>query len=115
MANYFKQVSKYPDAQLPMRATADSAGYDFFVAKDIILPSYRGLLNDMALMRDNTQCYTLEETAALTKTLNTRPTLVSTGVKCYLDDGHYLELVNRSSSPLKHWLIVANGVGGLLS
>lgn len=46
-----------------------------------------------------------------TKELNARPTLVPTGMKCKLDPGTYLELSVRSSSPLKYWLILANGVG----
>ena len=37
--------------------------------------------------------------------------MVSTGVKCQLDPGTYLELSVRSSTPLKYWLVLANGVG----
>ena len=37
--------------------------------------------------------------------------LVKTGVKCQLAPNQYLELVNRSSLPLKKSLILANGVG----
>ena len=36
---------------------------------------------------------------------------MSTGVKCELNPGTYLELSVRSSTPLKNWLILANGVG----
>jgi len=37
----FELISKYPDSSLlPKRATADSAGYDFVVAEDTIVPSY---------------------------------------------------------------------------
>jgi dUTP pyrophosphatase len=32
-------------------------------------------------------------------------------MKCKLDSGTYLELSVRSSSPLKYWLVLANGVG----
>lgn len=55
--------------------------------------------------------FTLDEIANITKTLKTKPTLVSTGMKCQLDPGTYLELSVRSSCPLKHWLILANSVG----
>ena len=55
--------------------------------------------------------FTLDEIANITKTLKTKPTLVSTGMKCKLEPGTYLELSVRSSCPLKHWLILANGVG----
>ena len=53
----------------------------------------------------------LTEIAEVTKATLVRPTLVPTGVKCYLDPGTYLELSVRSSSPLKYWLVLANGVG----
>ena len=38
----FEIVSKYKDANLnlPIRKTTGSAGYDFQVAEDIIVPSY---------------------------------------------------------------------------
>jgi dUTP pyrophosphatase len=32
-------------------------------------------------------------------------------MKCKLADNEYLELSVRSSSPLKYWIILANGVG----
>ena len=49
--------------------------------------------------------------AKLTKQSGAKPTLVSTGVKCQLDEGYYLELSVRSSTPLKYWLVLANSVG----
>lgn len=39
------------------------------------------------------------------------PKLVKTGIKCKLEDGYYLELVNRSSGSFKRGLVLANGVG----
>lgn len=39
------------------------------------------------------------------------PKLVKTGIKCKLEDGYYLELVNRSSGSFKRGLILANGIG----
>jgi dUTP pyrophosphatase len=54
---------------------------------------------------------TLEQMAEFTKKTQYRPTLVSTGMKCKLDPGTYLQLSVRSSSPLKYWLCLANGVG----
>jgi dUTP pyrophosphatase len=38
----FEIISKYADAglNLPVRKTAKSAGYDFEVAEDVIVPSY---------------------------------------------------------------------------
>ena len=49
--------------------------------------------------------------ANVTKDFRLRPTLVPTGIKCEMPEGFYLELSVRSSCPLKHWLILANGVG----
>ena len=51
--------------------------------------------------------------ALLTKRAQAKPTLVSTGLKCQLDPGTYLELSVRSSSPLKYWLVLANSVGNI--
>lgn len=35
----FEVVGKYKDAKLPIRSTKTSAGYDFFAAEDIVVPS----------------------------------------------------------------------------
>lgn len=37
----FEQVSKYPDAVIPTRATIGSAGYDFTVAEDTACPAHK--------------------------------------------------------------------------
>ena len=49
--------------------------------------------------------------ARITKELKAKPTLVSTGMKCYLEPNTYLELTVRSSCPLKYWLMMGNSVG----
>lgn len=107
----FEKVKRFNeiDLPLPVRKTAESAGYDFVVAEDIIIPPYQQLYEKMQL-RD-TYVYTLEEAAAAIKAVNAKVTLVSTGMKCKLDPGTYLELSVRSSCPLKHWLILGNAVG----
>ena len=110
----FEKVSRLADTDfnLPVRKTANSAGYDFEVAEDICIPTHTHQLLDMAKFSPQPiEAYTLEEMAALTKRTKAKPTLVSTGVKCYLEEGYYLELSVRSSTPLKYWLILANGVG----
>lgn len=105
----FERVSKYPDAVLPIRKTAESAGYDFTVAEDIIIPSYDKLMyNFPGLVVDP---ISLDEMGKLTKESKIKPTLVPTGVKCELYHNTYLELSVRSSCPLKYWLVLANGVG----
>ena len=37
--------------------------------------------------------------------------LIPTGIKCRIDDGYYLQLALRSSTPKKKGLILANGIG----
>ena len=110
----FEKVSRLAaaDFNLPVRKTKNSAGYDFEVAEDIVVPAHTHQLLDMAKFSPQPiEAYTLEEMAKLTKRTKAKPTLVSTGVKCYLEPGYYLELSVRSSTPLKYWLILANSVG----
>lgn len=115
----FEIVSKYADAGLsiPVRKTKGSAGYDFQVAEDIIIPPYKDLHRNLGsaqmdwFLKNMKGSCTLEETAALTKQVGAKPTLVPTGIKCEMPEDMYLELSVRSSCPLKHWLILANGVG----
>jgi dUTP pyrophosphatase len=122
MAKFYK-VSRFTDIDLPMpkRATANSAGYDFVVAEDIVIPPYDFVhtkIQDTLFARNRHQDYygfvhplTLDELATLNKELDTKVTLVPTGMKCELASNQYLELSVRSSTPLKHWLIMANSVG----
>lgn len=112
----FEKVSAYADVNfnLPIRKTEGAAGYDFEVAEDIVIPSYYELATTMLANADPRHICSLEEAAKITKNSNIKPTLVPTGVKCYLDEGTYLELSVRSSTPLKYWLVLANGVGKLL-
>lgn len=112
----FEFVSGYEDCglALPERKTANSAGYDFMVAEDTIIYPYQVLINDLDIglgPNDTNEPYTLDAIAQATKVFQSKPTLVPTGVKCKLPQGYYLELTNRSSSPLKYWLVLANGVG----
>ena len=109
----FEIVSKYTDAglSLPERKTRASAGYDFQVAEDIVIPSYQRLLYKLVDYADPSEARTLQEISAIIKGANAKPTLVPTGIKCEMPEDMYLELSVRSSCPLKHWLILANGVG----
>ena len=110
----FELVSRFAGCNelLPKRSTANSAGYDLIVAEDITVPSwgqlYSTLMNECA---NASVPRTLSEVATSTKSLKAKPTLVSSGVKCKLEPNTYLELSVRSSTPLKHWLILANSVG----
>ena len=129
----FEFVTGYENAglALPVRKTKHSAGYDLAAAEDVVIPAYHDLLAKLQLnLSDQTEVaaifeqilfpeiaehtkdfYTLKEMSTLTGRLKARPTLVPTGIKCKLEPGTYLELSARSSTPLKNWLILSNGVG----
>lgn len=116
----FEKVSAYADVdiKLPVRKTAQSAGYDFEVAEDIIIPAYDvqynkmlNFINEWDIVNWKLPTYTLDKIALITKDTKAKPTLVPTGVKCKLEPDTYLELSVRSSCPLKYWLILANSVG----
>lgn len=119
----FELVSRFAgcDELLPKRSTANSAGYDLIVAEDTLISTYEyaqyiNFSLDIVERRegkDNEGC-TLAEVAKITGKDHKefrRPRLVSTGVKCKLAPNEYLEIVPRSSTPLKYWLIVANSPG----
>ena len=111
----FEKVSRFADADfnLPVRKTKNSAGYDFEVAEDIIIPTWTSQLMRMAKVIEGNSgdLKTLAQLAQIAKETKAKPTLVSTGVKCHLEEGYYLELSVRSSTPLKYWIILANSVG----
>lgn len=112
----FDIVSDYKDKDinLPTRATADSAGYDFEVAEDTVVPSWNNAINrkiQMGMLPIMSGAVSLSTIEKITKDTKLRPTLVPTGIKAYLDEGKYLELSVRSSCPLKYGLLLANGEG----
>ncbi len=82
----FEIAKGYEDKQinLPIRKTKYSAGYDIEAAEDVVIPSFKKGMN---------------------------PTLVSTGLKAYMQEDEVLLLYNRSSNPKKKGLILANSVG----
>lgn len=125
----FERISKYANDEgviVPYRKTQNSAGYDFYVAEDTIIPSYeRYILTEFEdeLAKDLSQYfptyddwmkttpYDLEQVAIFTKKYNKKTTLVPTGVKAYMPEGYYLQLSMRSSIPHKHWIMIANAPG----
>lgn len=106
----FELVSDFADQPelLPVRSTKNSAGYDFVVAQDIVVPSYEKMFN---FSYEINKTITLDDVAKFTKEHKTKPTLVPTGVKAYMPEGMFLQISVRSSCPLKHWLILGNSVG----
>lgn len=110
----FERVSNCGDARLPERKTRGSAGYDFYVYEDTLIPPYDYLHDEILMAHDGEDIdepMTLEEVSALVKKADAKVTLVPTGIKAKLDKNTYLELSVRSSCPLKHWLIMGNSVG----
>ena len=111
----FEVVKRFNDGDsvinLPVRATANSAGYDFEVANQIVVPSYLNIMEDMDGFVASKIPYELGSLKAITKGTRLQPTLVPTGVKCKLNPDEYLEISVRSSTPLNYWMILANGVG----
>ena len=109
----FEKVSRFADVDfaMPARKTLYAAGYDMVVAEDIVLPSVTNALMDFYgnNFRDTLNL------AGISKFLKEydifKPTLVSSGVKCQLEQSEYLELSVRSSTPLKYGIIMANSEG----
>lgn len=125
----FEKIEKYKDDSgiiIPTRKTKSSAGYDFYVAEDTVVPSYLSsieadfaneLAKDLSVYYGSFEefvkslPYDLGKTAIFTKKYNHKVTLVPTGIKAKMPDDWFLQLSVRSSLPLKHWLILGNGVG----
>jgi dUTP pyrophosphatase len=89
---------------LPARQTKNAAGYDFEAAEYTTIPSiwkqgFKYIFNKIFSGGN-------EVDEKLFK-----PTLVATGVKSYMGTDEVLYLYNRSSNPLKKFLLLGNGVG----
>ena len=116
----FELVSRFANRTdiayaLPKRATAHAAGYDLYAAESIIIPPFNKVMQNLMTEADRNPMapinYSIGQMAALTKSAKAKPTLVSTGMKVKLADDEYLEILPRSSTPLKYWLVLANSAG----
>ena len=109
----FEKVSRFAnvDLNLPKRKIKYSAGYDFEVAEDIVVPSILTMQQRISAVTEPGWALPLDDMAIRTKSENAKPTLVPTGIKCQLDHNTFLQISVRSSCPLKYWLVLANGVG----
>lgn len=109
----FEKISEFKDIDItmPVRKTAAAAGYDIYAAADIVIEPYIDILYNLTKTANPTDIKSLEDMANITKVSNLRPTLIPTGIKCKMESNQYLELVLRSSCPLKYWLIMGNSVG----
>lgn len=109
----FEVITKYKEKNitLPTRSTQESAGYDFYAAEDIIVPSY---LKAFFITKDPFESdlvLTIEEHSKKIKENNLKPVLVPTGVKIALNKDEELELRSRSSVATKNIIFLTNGVG----
>ncbi|MEY8445775.1 dUTP diphosphatase [Enterococcus ratti] len=106
----FEVISTYTQQSinLPKRATHHAAGYDFEAAEDVVIPSIwkagfkQGMTGVMEI---------LKKEEILTEEKRIKPVLVPTGIKAYMGKDEFLQLANRSSNPLKRFLILSNGIG----
>ncbi|QIQ66359.1 hypothetical protein vipetofem_61 [Enterococcus phage vipetofem] len=163
MERKFEKVTGYEDVNIPMRATAYSAGYDFEAAEDVTIPSIHLAVRQLLTYIDSVieqineeemsdeqfkkfvkledianeldvykqlkqeqydelitliddvadvglENLSLNEARTQFKEYN-KPTLIPTGIKAKMPRDEMLLLYNRSSNPLKHFLVLANGVG----
>lgn len=112
----FEVIKKYENTgiTLPKRATHNAAGYDFEASEDIVIPSIMkqiGSYGSVLFTKLKNKVFN-EDSLELTDVKKAiKPTLVPTGVKAYMGQDEYLQLANRSSNPLKRFLLLANGVG----
>lgn len=107
----FEVIAAYKakEVHLPIRATNHAAGYDFEAAEDTVVPSiWKVIVKSIArvIKQKKTDVTFIEEDKKYLKS-----TLVPTGIKAYMGEDEYLQLANRSSNPIKHQLILPNGVG----
>ena len=72
------------DIHIPIRKTANSAGYDVEAAEDVVIHPFK---------------------------LGDKPTLIPTGLKAYCQSDEWFMLANRSSNPIKRGLVMANSIG----
>lgn len=113
----FEVITAYQDKEinLPRRATHMAAGYDLESAEEIILPTFWKQIFRFALTELKQWIFAspnkeeLNDLPLVEKIL--KPTLVPTGLKVYMQEDEYLQIVNRSSNPLKRFLALPNGIG----
>ncbi len=104
----FEKVTTFKEINLPKRATKSAAGYDFEAAEDILIPSIwkSGIATALRIALKKEEAF-LDDTM----TKQVKPVLVPTGVKSYMGEEEFLQLCNRSSNPLKNFLLLGNGIG----
>lgn len=118
---------------LPARQTEHAAGYDFEAAADVVInPFWWEFLKTLVVRpritayefgddKESTVINSIDQIETMVdeeeKDIHEgwkkrmKPVLVPTGVKADMNDDEALFLYNRSSNPLKKFLLLGNGVG----
>lgn len=98
----------YGYINLPKRSTSGSAGYDFEAAEDTVVPSIwkMGIAKTIFKVAHKKEIEMTDEDLA-----SVSPTLVPTGIKSYMEEDTFLQLANRSSNPIKNFLMMSNSIG----
>lgn len=97
----------FPEAQIPVYMTKNSAGCDFFCAETIKVPCMRKASSIATPVGAGGMGMIIGRGNIVS---NFKPTLVHTGIKADMQLDVVLRLYNRSSNP-KRGLVLANGVG----
>ena len=88
----FEACKNFEDIKLPQRSTTCSAGYDFYAAENVELPSIWSQIWRLICRKE------------------IEPTIIHTHVKAKMKSNEVLLAFNRSSNPFRG-MILANGVG----
>lgn len=111
----FEVIEAYKNKgiNIPQRSTHHSAGYDIEASETIIVPSMvKQLIAYLALQFKNIFNIAFsKERPKVESDKILKSTLVPTALKVYMQEDEYLKVVNRSSNPLKRFLMLPNGIG----
>lgn len=105
----FEKLSTADESiNLPVRATKGAAGYDFEASCEVVIPTIwkKGIATALKAAFLGEKLLADEQIMKQVK-----PVLVPTEIKAYMGENEYLQLCNRSSNPLKNFLLLGNGVG----
>lgn len=111
----FEVVEAYKELNinLPQRSTRTAAGYDIEAAETIVIPSMvKQLLGYFVLKFRHIFNISIAKSPEVTEEPSIfQSTLVPTGIKVYMQEDEYLQIINRSSNPLKRFLSLPNSIG----
>ncbi|XJS10616.1 dUTP diphosphatase [Aerococcaceae bacterium WGS1372] len=111
----FEVIEEYKELNinLPQRSTRTAAGYDIEAAETIVIPSMvKQLLGYFVLRFRQIFNISIANSPEVTEEVSIfKSTLVPTGIKAYMQEDEYLQVINRSSNPLKRFLSLPNSIG----